>query len=106
MRYKLVITVHEIRGYCPVYRVGDRITIVMPNLVLEESDKVCIHALTAIQTILQAMARGYSAEELGVGPSPNEAYLQCPDPGPPYTSGGTVIFKINRIPVQMDDKDG
>lgn len=102
MKYKLVISVHEIRGQCLVHRVGDRITIVIPNLVLEETDNVCIHALTAMQTILQALARGYSAKELGVGPSDDEAYLQCPDPGPPYTSGGTVIFKIKRVPVQTD----
>ena len=105
MRYKLIISVYEIRGKCPVHRVGDRITIEMPMLVLGETDNVCIHALTAMQTILHALARGYSAKELGVGSSDDEAYLQCPDPGPPYTQGGTVIFKIKRFPVQPG-KDG
>jgi len=25
------------------------------------------------------------------------AYIQCVDPGEPYTEGGTVIFKVKRI---------
>jgi uncharacterized repeat protein (TIGR04076 family) len=25
------------------------------------------------------------------------AYLQCVDPGKPYTSGGTVIFKCKKV---------
>jgi len=25
------------------------------------------------------------------------AYMQCVDPGEPYTEGGTVIFEIRRI---------
>ncbi len=103
MRYRLIIKVQEIRGKCPVHRVGDRITIEMPRLVLEETENICIHALTAMQTILQALARGYSAKQLGMGPRDDEAYVQCPDPGPPYTQGGTVIFKIRRVPLQPDN---
>ena len=28
---------------------------------------------------------------------PEHAYMQCVDPGKPYTEGGTVIFKCRRI---------
>jgi len=94
---KIIVEVVEIRGNCPVYRVGDKMVIKMPELILNETDKVCIHALTAMQTLLQAIARGYSARELGVGERDDEGYVQCPDPGPPYTRGGTVIFKIKRV---------
>ena len=41
----LEIVVHEIRGYCPVYKVGDKIVIDDPEIVLERTDALCIHAL-------------------------------------------------------------
>jgi len=28
-------------------------------------------------------------------PGKSDAYIQCLDPGEPYTSGGTVTFKIS-----------
>ncbi len=102
--YKLIIEVVKIHGKCPVYKLGDKMVIKMPELVLNETDKVCIHALVAIQTIVQALARGYSAKKLGIGTSDNEGYVQCPDPGPPYTSGGTVVFKIKRMKVSSGDE--
>ena len=42
-------------------------TIKMPELVPKELDKVCIHALTVMQTLLQTIVRGYSARNLGIG---------------------------------------
>ena len=98
-RYKIVVEVIEIHGKCPVYNVGDRMTIIMPELVLAETDKMCIHAFLAMQTFIQALARGFSAKLLGIGKTDDEGYVQCPDPGPPYTKGGKVIFKIKRIPI-------
>ena len=96
-RYRIEIEVIEIRGRCPVYRKGDRMVIEMPELVLSETSRVCIHALAAMQTLVQALARGYSAKDLGIGEADDEGYVQCPDPGPPYTRGGTVIFRIKRV---------
>ena len=95
MDSRLVVEVVEIRGRCPVYKVGDKIIIKMPIIVTEKS-KICVHAFTAMQTFLHALARGYSAKKLGIGNKDNEGYVQCPDPGPPYTSGGTVIFRITK----------
>jgi len=33
-----------VRGYCPVYKVGDKIVIDDPEIVLEETDALCVHA--------------------------------------------------------------
>ena len=99
-RYRIVIEVVEVRGRCPVYRVGDRMVVEMPELVIRECDRVCIHAFVAMQTFLQALARGYSARDLGIGSRDDEGYVQCPDPGPPYTRGGTVVFRLRRIPIE------
>ena len=95
--YRVVVEVVEIRGNCPVYRLGDKMVIEMPELVLGETSKVCIHALMAIQTFVQALARGFSAKALGIGDRDDEGYAQCPDPGPPITAGGTVVFRLRRV---------
>ncbi len=44
----LEITVHDIKGNCPVHKVGDRIIIQNPEIKLEETDALCTHALPTI----------------------------------------------------------
>jgi len=41
----LEIVTHEIRGKCLVYKVGDKIVIDDPEIVLERTDALCIHAM-------------------------------------------------------------
>jgi len=95
----LEIEVYEIRGYCPVHKVGDRIVIDGPRLILERTDSICIHALSSLLHYVVALDRGVSPVELGLTrPDDKEnAYIQCVDPGRPYTYGGTVIYRCRRI---------
>ena len=44
----LGITVHAIKGHCPVYERGNRIVIENPTVLVEERDAVCMHALPTI----------------------------------------------------------
>jgi len=44
----LEINVVEVRGKCPVHKVGDKMVIDGPKIVLEETDALCIHALSVI----------------------------------------------------------
>lgn len=94
--YRLVITVKEVRGKCPLYQVGDKVIIDKSYINTKKSKNICIHALSAMFTLLSAFVHGSSATELGIGAKADVGYLQCPDPGPPYTKGGTVIFVIRR----------
>ena len=85
----LELIVEEIRGTCPVYSKGDRIVISGPNIVLTESDALCTHALSTILHYTTVLEHAWRPVELG---------LTTPeDPGPPYTKGGTVIFRCQRI---------
>ena len=95
----LEITVHEIRGKCPVYKMGDRITIDDPHIVLNKTDALCTHALSALLHYVTVLERNWCAVELGLTTpdDPDSAYMQCVDPGAPYTEGGTVIFRCRRI---------
>ena len=95
---RVVVEVVEVRGKCALgYKPGDKF--IVRDYYIESMDKpICLHALSSLLTILSLMLKGYSAKRLGIGETDNTGYLQCPDPGKPYTDGGTVIFKLTRIP--------
>jgi uncharacterized repeat protein (TIGR04076 family) len=95
----LEIEVCEIRGKCPVHKVGDKIVIDDPKIVLERTDALCTHALSSLLHYVLALEEGADPVKLGLSkPQDREhAYIQCVDPGKPYTNGGTVIFRCRRI---------
>jgi len=94
----LIVEVCEVRGFCPVHKVGDRIVIDGPRIVLEETDALCIHALSVILHYAVALDEGLDPVKLGLTKAEDRdhAYVQCVDPWKPYTDGGTVIFRISR----------
>nr|MDO8134919.1 TIGR04076 family protein [Candidatus Njordarchaeum guaymaensis] len=95
--YRLVLTVKEIRGKCPVHKLGDRIVVDSPEIITTKTDKLCLHALGSLLSVLVPLARGVSFKDLGLAHGEgNVGYVQCLDPGPPYTPGGTVVFEIRR----------
>ena len=73
---------------------------------IEELGKTMItivdHALTAMMSLLSPFIHGVSAKLLGIGDKDNEGYIQCPDPGKPYTCGRTVVFKVRRLSESFD----
>jgi len=95
----LEIEVIEVRGKCPVHKVGDRIVIDGPRIVLDKTDALCIHALSVILHYAVALDEGVSPLKLGLTKEDDKenAYVQCVDPWKPYTDGGTVIFRIRRV---------
>jgi uncharacterized repeat protein (TIGR04076 family) len=98
---RLVITVKEIRGKCPVHKVGDKIIVEAPEIITSETDALCVHAFGSLLSMIIALARGASFKDLGLAHKEgNVGYVQCLDPGEPYTPGGTVIFEIRRESVR------
>jgi len=95
--HRLVLTVKEIRGKCPVHKVGDRIVVESPKIDTDKTDALCVHALGSMLSMLVPLARGVSFRDLGLSyEDGNVGYVQCLDPGQPYTPGGTVIFEVKR----------
>ena len=101
MESPLIIEVVEIRGQCPVHKLGDRIVIEGPSINLKETDNLCIHALAPLLHYVVALREGVDPVKLGLAKEGKYAYIQCVDPGSPYTGGGTVIF---RCYVAQDEK--
>ena len=96
-KYRLVIGVKEIRGNCPVFNVGDNIVVQSPKIIVEKTDNICIHAFGCMLSMIVALTRGISFKKLGLATEDGEkGYIQCLDPGKPYTNGGTVLFEIRR----------
>ena len=88
----LQVKVCQIKGYCPVYKVGDKMTIEGAKILLDKTDAVCIHALSTLLHYVVALDEGADPVKLGLSKDKEHAYMQCVDPGEPYTEGGTVIF--------------
>jgi len=93
----LEIKVCDIKGKCPVHKVGDKIVVDGARIVLEQTDAVCVHALSSLLHYVIALDEGVDPRKLGLSKERENAYIQCVDPGEPYTSGGTVIFRCRRI---------
>ena len=88
----LQLRVCEIRGKCPVYKEGDKLTIHGAQIVMDKTDAICIHALSTLLHYVVALDEGADPIKLGLSKDSGHAYMQCVDPGEPYTEGGTVIF--------------
>lgn len=92
----LVVRVKEIKGNCPVYKIGDSI-VIRDGFILDtkRSSQVCMHSLASLMPYYVALSRGISPQSLGLADADNDkAYLQCLDPCE-VTGGGTVLLEIS-----------
>ncbi|RLG83519.1 MAG: TIGR04076 family protein [Thermoprotei archaeon] len=96
MSYRVKVCVKEVRGKCAMdYKPGECFT-VEKYYIKDVGRGVCIHALVSMLTLLSPFLKGVSAKTLGIGAEDDVGYVQCPDPGEPYTCGGTVVFELRR----------
>ena len=96
LSYRVKVYVKEVRGRCAMgYRLGDCFTIER-YYITDVGKGLCLHAFCSMLTLLIPFLKGASAKVLGIGREDNVGYVQCPDPGEPYTCGGTVIFELKR----------
>lgn len=92
----LVITVKEIKGRCPTYKLGDTFTL-KAGYQLVSDIPVCMHALAALMPYYNVLRVSEPAQwGLECREDKTKAYIQCPDPVG-YTDGGTVVFEITKV---------
>jgi uncharacterized repeat protein (TIGR04076 family) len=91
MAKTLRVKVVEIKGNCPVYKVG-QIFYIKDGYILESSVKLCMHSLASIMPYYVALSKGITPQDLNLGDK-DKAYVQCLDPVE-RTGGGTVTFEI------------
>ena len=70
-----------------------------PKILLDKTDALCTHALSTLLHYVTILEHDWCPVKMGLTSSkdPETAYMQCVDPGEPYTEGGTVIFAARRI---------
>jgi uncharacterized repeat protein (TIGR04076 family) len=92
----LLIRVAEIKGNCPVYKVGDSFTL-DDGYRLISHIPLCMHSLAAIIPHYNVL-RISEPDLWGLAGKKDKtkAYVQCLDPFS-YTDGGTAILEISRI---------
>ena len=101
-KYRLIIKVVKIRGRCPVYKLGDKMVVEDPKVLLNETSALCMHAFSCMLPLLLALCRGIEPSEIGLSKRRGDiGYVQCVDPGERYTGGGTVVFEIERVPASQ-----
>lgn len=94
---RLIIEVKQIKGQCPVYRVGDTF-VLEQGYILEPQRpaRICMHSLASLMPYYVALIHGVNPVHLGLSPGdPETAYVQCLDPCE-ITGGGTVLLAITR----------
>jgi uncharacterized repeat protein (TIGR04076 family) len=92
----LVVRVKEIKGHCPVYKVGDTFALESGYKLVTEIP-LCMHSLASLLPHYNAL-RVSKPEEWGLAGKDDrtKAYVQCLDPMA-YTDGGTMVFEISRV---------
>jgi len=76
----LEIRVCQIRGVCPVYKIGDQIVIEGPRILLDRTSAVCIHDLSNLLHYVVTLEEGADPAKLGLSKDKEHAYMQCVDP--------------------------
>jgi len=88
--YRITVTAKEVKGLCLAgLGPGDRVSMVLPRVDLENTDRICVNAMSALMPFI----RQFSSEEL---PYNARAFVSCPDPGPTKGGHGNVLFEITR----------
>jgi len=89
----LIVRVVEIKGTCPVYKVGDTFKLEDGYRLVSEIP-LCMHSLAALMPHYNAFRVSRPADwGLAGKQDAARAYVQCLDPEA-YTGGGTAIFEI------------
>lgn len=86
MPYRVTLRVKESRGDCPYYEVGDKITFQGAEIIKDESDNLCLYALSSMFPYITALTRD-TPEEDWIN---RKESIQCPDDARP------VIFQVER----------
>jgi len=66
LKYSVVIEVKEVRDFCPLYKLGDKIVIKEFYVDWKSSENICMHLLSATSKLLSAFIHRISTIELGI----------------------------------------
>ncbi|MFO7966932.1 MAG: TIGR04076 family protein [Archaeoglobaceae archaeon] len=96
-RYRIVVTVKEVEGNCPIHTERDSYLIEEDGQSLRvlKGEKLCIYALSSMLPFFSALSRELESNDWMASESQSHV-LQCPDPGPQKGGVATVYFEVKR----------
>jgi len=98
-KHRITYTVEEIRGTCPIYKVGDKVvfdsTYPVEVLNMKETDAMCMRVQDNMWSHMIWQAGGDLTVQHLAGIA-GECRIGCTMPGKPYTPCGFCIFIITR----------
>jgi len=93
----------EIRKYCPLYSVGDKLRIDGPRVIMGKGDSLCPYALSALMRYIPDLEAGVDPGKLGLA-RPHDgdrAYIPCGERCRYYKEGGCVVFRCQKNGVKL-----
>ncbi len=97
VNHGLRVSVHSVRGHCPVYREGDSFVLEQGYILQAGAGvRICLHSLASVLPYHVALFHGVPPTAIGLAREGASAYVQCLDPCE-LTGGGTVTFRIERV---------
>ncbi|MCJ7719755.1 TIGR04076 family protein [Candidatus Bathyarchaeota archaeon] len=86
--YKLILEVTQVPKKCAAgYKIGDKIVIEDPKIMLNESTNVCLYALSSLMPYLTPLSRELMKDDW----MSNVTELSCQDPS------NAVRFRVTRV---------
>jgi len=86
--YKLILEVTHVPKKCAAgYKIGDKIVIEDPKIMLNESTNVCLYALSSLMPYLTPLSRELMKDDW----MSNVTELSCQDPS------DAVRFRVTRV---------
>ncbi|OGD49211.1 hypothetical protein A3K79_03030 [Candidatus Bathyarchaeota archaeon RBG_13_46_16b] len=86
--YKLILEVTQVPKKCAAgYKIGDKIVIEDPKIMLNESTNVCLYALSSLMPYLTPLSRELMKDDW----MSNVTELSCQDPS------DAVRFRVTRV---------
>lgn len=86
--YKLILEVTQVPKKCAAgYKIGDKIVIEDPKIMLNESTNVCLYALSSLMPYLTPLSRELMKDDW----LSNVTELSCQDPS------DAVRFRVTRV---------
>ena len=86
--YKLILEVTQVPKKCAAgYKIGDKIVIEDPKIMLNESTNVCLYALSSLMPYLTPLSRELMKDDW----MSNVTELSCQDPT------DAVRFRVTRV---------
>jgi len=105
--YKIEVIAKKVYPFCPIYKEGDKMTIISPAIIVPETDAICLSFLADLIPYYRALSRGVDPKKMGLKMEGDKAFIECHDPGGKYadypTDGGTLVFEIRRTPITLED---